>query len=77
MPDTPGALILAPMITVRLEPEDKTLDYDKMPTALKLLNTLGLRSTDALVIRGDELLTPDRRLRPGDAVTVRKVVSRG
>jgi hypothetical protein len=38
---------------------------------------VGLRVNDALVISGGELLTPDRRLEDGDAITDRKVISRG
>jgi sulfur carrier protein len=65
------------MITVRLEPEgiEKTLEQPN--TALQLLNRLGIRPAGALVIRGEELLTPDRKLRHGDQVTVRLVGSRG
>ncbi len=46
-------------------------------TVRKLLNVLNLRETDALVIRGDELLTSDRHLDNGDEILVRPVRSRG
>jgi sulfur carrier protein ThiS len=46
-------------------------------TARQLLNRLGLSPTEALVIRGDELLTSDRALAHGDVITVRTVGSRG
>lgn len=65
------------MITIRREPENETVEFLSLNTVRQLLNRLGLREIDALVIRGDELLTPDRRLRSGDTVTVRSVRSRG
>jgi len=65
------------MITVRLEPQNQTIEYPKLNTALQLLNKLGLTVNDALVIRGHELLTPDRRLKHGDTIIVRQVASSG
>lgn len=71
-------------ITLRLEPEQQTLEVPRPKTVLQLLNRLGLRPTSCLVIleareAGDErrLLTPDLKLSPGDSVTVRKVTSSG
>jgi len=66
-----------PMITVRMEPKRSTLTFPRLNTVLQLLGKLGLRTNDALIIRGDELLTPDRRLHYGDTITVRLVMSRG
>ena len=65
------------MITVHLTPGDRTLTFDRLNTVLQLLNKLGLGQTDALVAREGMLLTPDRRLRHGDELTVRVVLSRG
>ncbi len=65
------------MITVHLEPGNETLTFPKINTAQQLLNKLSLGQTDALIIRGDELLTPDRRIHYGDEITVRTVISRG
>jgi sulfur carrier protein len=65
------------MITVRIEPEGHEMTFEKLNTALQLLNRLGVRPNSALVIRGDELLTPDRKLRHGERITVRMVGSRG
>lgn len=65
------------MIVVRLEPEGKTLTFDRLNTALQLLNRLGLRPGEALVARAGQLLTPDRKLGQGDELMVRVVVSRG
>lgn len=65
------------MITVRVTPGDRVLTFDRLNTVLQLLNKLGLGMTDALVAREGVLLTPDRKLRQGDEVTVRVVVSRG
>ncbi|WP_461210349.1 ubiquitin family protein [Desulfocurvus sp. DL9XJH121] len=64
-------------VTVILEREGETLVFPRLNTARQLLNKLDLADNDALVIRGDELLTPDRKLAPGDEITVRTVVSRG
>jgi sulfur carrier protein len=65
------------MITVRMTPGDRVLTFDRLNTVLQLLNKLGLGMTDALVARSGVLLTPDRKLRSGDELTVRVVVSRG
>lgn len=65
------------MVIVRIEPQKKTIEFKSLNTALQLLNKLGLSGTDALVIRGNELLTPDRRIRHGDVITVRCVTSSG
>ncbi|MCK9239118.1 hypothetical protein [Desulfocurvus sp.] len=64
-------------VTVVLEREGRTLVYPRLTTAHQLLNRLELGVNDCLVIRDGELLTPDRKIRPGDAITVRTVVSRG
>uniref|UniRef100_I2PZF5 Sulfur transfer protein involved in thiamine biosynthesis n=1 Tax=Desulfovibrio sp. U5L TaxID=596152 RepID=I2PZF5_9BACT len=65
------------MITVTLGSPKQQLIFPKIKTVLQLLNKLNLRVNDALIIREDELLTPDRHLRSGDHVTVRPVTSRG
>lgn len=65
------------MITVRLEPEGRELQFPRLNTVLQLLRKLNLGLNSALVIRNGELLTPDRHLEPGDAITVRRVSSRG
>lgn len=65
------------MITVRIEPDNETLSFERLNTVLMLQKRLGLRVNDAIVIRGSELLTPDRQLHDGDELLVRKVVSTG
>lgn len=65
------------MITVRMAPGDRVVTFDRLNTVLQLLNRLGLGMTDALVAREGVLLTPDRKLRRGDELTVRVVASRG
>jgi sulfur carrier protein len=65
------------MIVVRVEPEGSELSFERLNTVLQLLNRLGIRPGSALVIREGELLTPDRKLGPGDMIIVRKVGSRG
>jgi len=66
-----------PPVTVALEREGQALVYPRLTSAHQLLNRLGLGVNDCLVIRDGELLTPDRKIHPGDAITVRTVVSRG
>ena len=53
------------------------MELYKVRTVLALLNRLELRPTWALIIRDGELLTPDRQLKHGDVVEVRKVMSVG
>lgn len=65
------------MITVHLEPQNKTVEFERLNTVLQLLNKLGLSRTDALVIRGDKLLTPDRKIEREDVLIVRCVISGG
>lgn len=74
-----------PQLTVRLEPEGEELTLSAN-TALQLLNRLGKKPTTCLVIREPDpadatakrvLLTPDRKLKPGETLTVRSVVSTG
>lgn len=65
------------MITVTLSSQKQPVTFPKIKTVLQLLNKLDLRVNDALIIRDDELLTPDRHLRSGDHIIVRLVASRG
>lgn len=65
------------MITVTLEPDNEVIEMHGVKTVLAALNRVKLRPTMAIVVRGGELLTPDRRLNPGDAVMIRKVTSAG
>lgn len=60
-----------------LEREGHSLLFHRLNTVRQLMNKLDLGVNDALFIRGDELLTPDRRLHCGDTITVRTVISRG
>lgn len=65
------------MITVTIEPDDRRFEAPQANTVLQLLNRMGLRSSRTLVIRDSLLLTPDQRLHHGDAITLRKVGSKG
>jgi sulfur carrier protein len=65
------------MITVHLEPDGETLTFERLNTALMLLNRLALLPTQALVIREGGLLTPDRKLHDGEVITVKKTTSVG
>jgi hypothetical protein len=65
------------MITVLVEPDNESYAFERLNTVLMLQRRLGLRVNDALVIRGDKLLTPDSQLHDGDTIRIRKVVSTG
>ncbi|BDQ33322.1 ubiquitin family protein [Pseudodesulfovibrio portus] len=65
------------MITVKLEPDGKVIEMSDTRSVHAVLNKLQLRSTMAIVVRDGELLTPDRMLKNGDALMVRKVTSAG
>lgn len=65
------------MITVFVEPDNETFTFEKHNTVLMLQKRLSLRVNDALIIRGDRLLTPDDRLEDGDEIRIRKVMSTG
>ncbi|AMK11115.1 MAG: hypothetical protein AB7E51_05830 [Pseudodesulfovibrio sp.] len=65
------------MITVNLEPDGKRIELADTRTVLAVLNRLQLRPTMVIVARGDELLTPDRKLANNDELLVRKVTSAG
>ncbi|WP_232300543.1 hypothetical protein [Desulfonatronovibrio magnus] len=60
-----------------LEPENTKRQIFGAATVLSMLNKLGLKSTQALVIRNNTLLTPDEKIHPDDEITVRVVASRG
>lgn len=65
------------MITVTFLPDERTETFPKIRAVFQLLEKLDLRVNDALVIRNEELLTPDRRIEDGDAIIIRPVLSRG
>jgi sulfur carrier protein len=65
------------MITVHVEPGRETHTFARHNTVLMLQKQLGLRVNDAIIIRGEKLLTPDCRLEDGDEILVRKVTSTG
>ena len=65
------------MITVTVSSKDQPVACPGSKTVMQLLQKFDLRVNDALIIRGDELLTPDRHLHDGDHITIRLVTSRG
>ena len=65
------------MITVNLEPDGEVIELHGTKTVIAVLNRLKLRPSMAIVARNDELLTSDRRLKPGETILVRKVTSAG
>ena len=64
-------------VTVRLEPEGREVLLPWPKTVLQLLRKLDIRRGTALVIRDGGLLTEDRRVLPGEHITVRTVTSSG
>ena len=64
-------------ILLTLEPRGGTRAVPRPKTAGQLLASLGMLEETALVIRDGALLTPDRAIQAGDAITVRTVVSMG
>ncbi len=63
--------------TVTLQPENTTLRMPYVRSVQQLLNKVGVRRGTVLVIRDGRLLTPDRKLFPGDEIIIRTVVSAG
>lgn len=64
-------------VTILLQPEERRIRLRRPKTARQALDALGLMEETALVARGGELLTPDRRIWPGDELLVRVVTSAG
>ncbi len=64
-------------VSILLQPEERRFRLRRPKTARQLLDALGLMEETALVARGGELLTPDRRIWPGDELLVRVVTSTG
>lgn len=82
MPDGKTPLVRVPehtgaRVTVVVQPEDSLLSLPRPKTARQLLELLDIAEECALVARDGELLTPDRRIWPDDALLVRKVASSG
>ena len=82
MPDGKTPLVRVPehtgaRVTVVVQPEDSLLSLPRPKTARQLLEALDIAEECALVDRDGELLTPDRRIWPDDALLVRKVASSG
>ncbi|RQD67320.1 MAG: hypothetical protein D5R98_01000 [Desulfonatronovibrio sp. MSAO_Bac4] len=62
---------------ITLQPENKIKNIFKAATVLSLLNKLDLKPTQAIVIRDNQLLTPDEKIFEEDNIIVRVVASRG
>jgi len=65
------------MVTVFIEATGESLEFRRLNTVIQLLGKLGVTSTEVLVIRDGELLTPDRAIGHTGEIRVRHVVSRG
>jgi len=65
------------MVTVFIEATGESLEFRRLNTVIQLLGKLGVTSTEVLVIRDGELLTPDRVIGHTGEIRVRHVVSRG
>lgn len=61
---------------VTILPDRETKDIEA-PNVAALLKTLGLHQDAYLVVRGEEILTRDVRLRPDDQLDVIPVISGG
>lgn len=66
-----------PFVTVRIEPDMKTIKLKRPKTAAQLLQALNMAPETALVVRNGKLLTHDRRIWPNDELLVRAVISAG
>ncbi|WP_243439733.1 hypothetical protein [Fundidesulfovibrio soli] len=65
------------MVRVLIESTGEQREFRALKSVTQLLNRLGLKSTEVLVIRGRELLTPDRMIGHEGEIRIRHVVSRG
>ena len=65
------------IIYLIIEPGGKMRTLERPKTASQLLAALNLEEETALVIREGALLTPDRRIWPGQSIRVRLTGSRG
>lgn len=65
------------MVNVLIESTGETHQFRQINTVMQLLNKLGLKHTEVLVIRGAELLTQDRKIGHEADIRIRHVVSRG
>lgn len=65
------------MVNVVIESTGETREFRQINTVMQLLNKLGLKHTEVLVIRGSELLTQDRTIGHQADIRIRHVVSRG
>jgi sulfur carrier protein len=64
-------------IVVKLRNPDRTELVEGPAAAGVVLSRLGIHPDSVIVIKGDELVTKDEMLRPGDEVEIRPVVSGG
>ncbi|WP_291321230.1 hypothetical protein [Desulfonatronospira sp.] len=62
---------------ILIEPDNKMVHIERSGNVINLLKKLELRPNQAIVIRENELLTPDRMLDEEDKIVVRKIASRG
>lgn len=65
------------MVSVFIEATGERLEFGRLNTVTQLLNKLKLKPGEVLVIRGRELLTPDRAIGRAGEIRIRHVVSRG
>lgn len=65
------------MVTIHIDPGDKTVTLPWPKTVRQLLAALDLSEGSALVARDGKLLTPDRHIWPDDRIYVRIVISAG
>jgi sulfur carrier protein len=65
------------MVRVVIESTGEEREFRALKSVTQLLNRLGLKPTEVLVIKDRELLTPDRMIGHEGVIRIRHVVSRG
>jgi thiamine biosynthesis protein ThiS len=63
--------------TLKVKFRDQTFEFDREMTVRELLKELNLSPESTLVVRDDEVLTEDEKLRKDDEVRVIRAISGG
>ncbi len=63
--------------TLKVKFRDQTFEFDREMTVRELLKELNLSPESTLVVRDDEVLTEDEKLRKDDEVRVISAISGG
>ena len=65
------------MLKLKVKFRDQTFEFDREMTVRELLKELNLSPESTLVVRDDEVLTEDEKLRKDDEVRVISAISGG